>query len=464
MSKLGSWSTTPGLNTATPPDGWPEGQAPSTVNDCAREMMASIRATFNDAQYFDANNTPSFLTATTFSLGTADVANFHVGRRVKLYDTTTLYGTINSVSATFVSVRLDSGQLTTSLSSCALAILSDQNSSLPTSTWRRNIIINGGMDVWQRGSGFVANDTTNQFTADRFLYIQSATAKCNITRSTSRPSVHQAGIYIHHSLLLSVSAADSTLGTTEFSLISYRIEGYDWRQIAHKPTVLSFWCFTNTVGIYHVAVRNSPVTHSYVQPFTVSTGTANAWNRFAIQVPATEGINFNYNHSLGAEISWCFGSGSGLQGGTGNWTAVDIIAGPGQTNMLANAGNTFFITGIQFEEGTRPTQIEQVHYSETLARCQRYYWRGLPAMAFNFPSYTANTVMSWPIKFPASMRDVPTLQVSFSGITEQNLKGNPSVSQPTIDGCRLIASASLASTNTNFTFATTDWIAASSEL
>ena len=131
--KIGRWSTAAGSNNSTPPDGWPEGQAPSTVNDCAREMMAQIRTYLSDAQYFDPANTPSFLTSTTFSLNTADTTSFHVGRRVKLLDTTTQYGTIDSVSATFVSVRLDPGStgLTAALSAVAISVLSELNCALP---------------------------------------------------------------------------------------------------------------------------------------------------------------------------------------------------------------------------------------------------------------------------------------------------------------------------------------------
>lgn len=48
MSEINTsdWSEVAANNNATPPAGWPESQAPSTVNDCAREMMAVIRRWF----------------------------------------------------------------------------------------------------------------------------------------------------------------------------------------------------------------------------------------------------------------------------------------------------------------------------------------------------------------------------------------------------------------------------------
>src|SRR5438876_8099912 len=38
-----TWSETDASNNATPPNGWPEGQAPSSVNDCARMMMGALK-------------------------------------------------------------------------------------------------------------------------------------------------------------------------------------------------------------------------------------------------------------------------------------------------------------------------------------------------------------------------------------------------------------------------------------
>lgn len=139
MSKLGSWSTTPGSNNATPPDGWPEGMAPSAVNDAAREMMASIRTAFNDLQYFDPNLTPTYVGATQFSVAGNQTSAIHAGRRLKIFDATagaatTIYATVITASFTAVTnihISADGGQLTSSLSSFAIATLSQTNPSYP---------------------------------------------------------------------------------------------------------------------------------------------------------------------------------------------------------------------------------------------------------------------------------------------------------------------------------------------
>ena len=39
----GAWSETDAANNAATPNGWPEGQPPSSVNDCARMMMGAVK-------------------------------------------------------------------------------------------------------------------------------------------------------------------------------------------------------------------------------------------------------------------------------------------------------------------------------------------------------------------------------------------------------------------------------------
>lgn len=126
--KWGLWSTTAASNSATPPDGWPEGQAPSTVNDCAREMMAAIKTGILDlAQgYIDIGQSPTFVTATTFTTPNNDLSYMPVGGRLRFnVGSSTLYGTIISASYstnTGITVTLDSGSLTASLSSMAIGV------------------------------------------------------------------------------------------------------------------------------------------------------------------------------------------------------------------------------------------------------------------------------------------------------------------------------------------------------
>lgn len=417
MSKVGSWSTTPGSNNSTPPDGWPEGQAPSTVNDCAREMMAQIKVMVNSLEYIDLNNTPSFLTATTFSMATADVTNFEVGRRVKLFDTNTLYGTVISVSATQVQVRLDyhtaQSALTTSLSSIAMAIIRASNNSLPNNVWRhKNFIINGNMDIWQRSATFTAVATAT-YTADRFAIYGSNGGSINVTRSersanaSNVPSLAQSGAFFNNALLVSVSAVDAAIAAGDYQTIEYRVEGYDWRQIAHRPMNLSFYVSTNKSGIYAISMANGGSSASYVQNFTISA--VNTWAKFSIPIPeAPTTVTWDYSSGVGLIVRWALTAGTTFQGGAGNWTATNILATASQVNFLASAGNTFAITGIQLEEGTTATPFEIRPYLQELQMCKRYYQElSAGERCFGYAISTSRAIFGFSLEI--DMRSAPTV-------------------------------------------------------
>lgn len=133
MSKIGLWSTTASSNNSTPPDGWPEGQAPSTVNDCARELMAAVRVYAQNAEWFDHGMSPSFVNATTFTVPGNQATILHGGRKLQLYDSTTIVRTIATSSASSnTTVVLNAGtNITASLTSFAVGIISNSNSAIP---------------------------------------------------------------------------------------------------------------------------------------------------------------------------------------------------------------------------------------------------------------------------------------------------------------------------------------------
>lgn len=119
-----NYSTTPASNNSAPPNGWPEGQAASTVNDCARQMMAEVRESFEELPYFDYGNTPTRVDNDTFTVSGDLTARYAVGYRVKLVGATTGYGriTVSSFGAgtTTIDVVMDSGNVPTSLARVAV--------------------------------------------------------------------------------------------------------------------------------------------------------------------------------------------------------------------------------------------------------------------------------------------------------------------------------------------------------
>jgi hypothetical protein len=157
MSAISDWSTTPANNNSTPPDGAPEGMAPSSVNDVLREMMAQIRTWYEDAAWVDFGYTYTRLAANQFSLSGDYSALHHVGRRVKMSGSATAYGTISAVeyNSPNTVVTLAETTVPSTLDAVAVSVIGADNSPMPynstdyarlsaENTFTDSIIINGG--------------------------------------------------------------------------------------------------------------------------------------------------------------------------------------------------------------------------------------------------------------------------------------------------------------------------------
>lgn len=117
---LRQWSQTASGNASVAGINWSEGQAPSTVNNSAREMEAQVRQQYTPAQWHwvEISNTASVATQTTFKVSTDLTSAFHANRRVRLSGgSTTRYASVVSSSftaETTVTVTVDSGSLSAS--------------------------------------------------------------------------------------------------------------------------------------------------------------------------------------------------------------------------------------------------------------------------------------------------------------------------------------------------------------
>lgn len=167
MSLISTWSTIANDNgtLGSTPFYWPEGQAPSTVNDCARLMMATIRSQWNDAQWFNWGYTVANVSGNSFTLNTASwntvtIANvFQTGGRIKLYDTVpnTLYGTITTVSVSAISVQVtftpDTSSLTATVTSVFNSIITADQKSIPSAAVPADVVRQSGAQIYGVDAG-----------------------------------------------------------------------------------------------------------------------------------------------------------------------------------------------------------------------------------------------------------------------------------------------------------------------
>lgn len=239
---------------------------------------------------------------------------------------------------------------------------------------RRNHIINGAMDYFQRGTSITSVSASAYF-ADRFKYIVITTAGVvSLLRSTDVPTMSESGFQGSYSAHVDCTTADSSVAAGDGALIRYTMEGYDYAAIKGRQVTLSFWVKATKTGTYCVSFRNSGSDRSYVAEYTVSTTAT--WEKKTITLTINpSGGTDDYTTGAGLQIGWALIAGSTYQTAAGSWQTGNYIATSSQVNALDSTSNDFRITQVCLNIGSTAMAFGRVAGSIAgeLALCQRYY-------------------------------------------------------------------------------------------
>jgi hypothetical protein len=270
----------------------------------------------------------------------------------------------------------------------------------------KNKIINGKMDIAQRGTSFPAV-VAAQYTLDRWRFSSNATsAVITVSQQSDVPSSNE----FQNSLRLAVTFADATITSADQVNIQQRIEGYNVRDLIGRTFTLSFEVRSSKTGTHCVYLQNDAQDRSYVAEYTVSA--ANTWEKKSVTISGgliTAGT-WNWTTGTGLIVGWTLAAGSSLQTTAGAWQTGTSLATSAQVNCLDTIGNIFAITGVQLEVGSVATPFEHRPYGTELALAQRYFQRLVATEAYSVASgmsVGANTPW-YPIQFPVTMRVAPT--------------------------------------------------------
>jgi hypothetical protein len=279
---------------------------------------------------------------------------------------------------------------------------------------RRNIVINGAMQVFQRGTSFTSVSST-AYHADRFeLYMQNTASVYTVTQDSDTPNG------FGNSLKLDVTTADTSTASNEEVKLYTKLEGQDLQQFKKgtsdaEQMTLSFYVKTNKTGTYVVELFDRDNTREVSASYTVSDTN---WNRYTLTFPADTTGAFDDDNASSLEISFWLIAGSAVQGGTLNTTwrsASDPSSATGQVNFADSTDNNWAITGVQLEIGSQATPFEHRSFGEERQLCYRYYYQMKAATSFMKIGHgraydTTNTTATYPV--PVPMRANPTGSVS----------------------------------------------------
>lgn len=242
---------------------------------------------------------------------------------------------------------------------------------------RRNLIINGGFDVAQRGNNFAAVANA-QYTIDRWIWSKSGgVAVHTLSQATNASTLDK---YI---LCQATTGEASPVSSTSHCMLSQYLEGYAAEELGlgtanAKTVTLSFQHAHTVTGTYCVVFRNSAIDRSYVAEYTQSV--ADTWETAEITVPLDTTGTWLTSNSTGLKVGFTVASGTTYQTTADTWQAGNYIATSNQVNGAAAADDRFRIAKVQLEVGTEATDFEIRHFVDELALCQRYYEKGISTL------------------------------------------------------------------------------------
>ena len=240
---------------------------------------------------------------------------------------------------------------------------------------RRNVVINGGMQIYQRGD--VTGATTHTYGGpDRFRVARSGAG------TFSQKSVGVTGAFgIQRALQIDCTTQSGSLAGGAFQIIQHKIEGYNAQRFEKgystaKQFALSFYAYSEKGGTYTVALEDSNNSRYVSASYTV---TASTWQKHEVIFPADTTGKLDNDNGESLNIEWWLAAGTNYSSGTFTTSWASAVSAnkvhPSQVNMGESQNNNFYLANVQLEVGSVCTPFEWKSFTEDLTECQRYYRR-----------------------------------------------------------------------------------------
>jgi len=311
----------------------------------------------------------------------------------------------------------------------------------------RNIIINGGMDLAQRGTsattlalssgGFRYNDV------DRFC----VNAGNILSGQVSTQQIDSGLNGFPKAKRITVTTAETSPQTNGYLAIVQGVEGQNLQYLKYGtsdalPLSMSFYVRSSVTGKFtgNIIQIDSRPSQNRAFPYNYTINSANTWEKKTISISADANGIINNDNGIAFEINFTYlYIGSNYSNGTLNvWnsnpSANSYINNVTRVNLLATSGATFDITGVQLEAGTTASDFEFLPPDVNLQRCQRYFQTytqpplrgvinsassiGRAAMVLPVPMRSAPTASSGalPVFDGSSISTVSNIGVSYNTI------------------------------------------------
>ena len=256
------------------------------------------------------------------------------------------------------------------------------------SAGRKNLIINGELQIWQRGDSISAAYNIRPYTADMIrIYNVNSGSGATVTQSTDVPNNEFA-----------YSLKRDTTGYNGYSEINLPVElnraGSPSPFIPGETYTFSYWAKSDNTWVNICRAR-------------WSTGLSSGTSVSSRLIKGHSGSG-NWEKVIHQFTMDTFPSGTN--------TFFSILIGRNNPHVGIN-----YFTGFQLERGKNATEFEHRSYGEELALCQRYFQTTNTATVYNVNGIYGDTaITAWQlsdtqgaarIRFPVEMRTEPTATV-----------------------------------------------------
>jgi hypothetical protein len=253
-----------------------------------------------------------------------------------------------------------------------LAVFSGGAGGVNTGGFMRNRIINGAFDIWQRGTSFTSS-SVNEYSADRWR-----------TEGYNTNSV--------------ISQQTFTVGQTA-------VPGYPryFCRVTTSSAPSNYWAFQQRIECPHNINGDGTYTLSFWVKAVSGTIAAGTFKY---------GINDNSTYSNPAiTTTWqkisVTQTLSGVSESSGYLSIYIVSIGSGVSSLSVD------IASVQVEVGSVATPFEREIYSQTLAKCQRYYQQiGTESGTYLIGGANGSNRVRTSLPFNVTMRSAPTITVS----------------------------------------------------
>jgi len=316
-----------------------------------------------------------------------------------------------------------------------------------TALSNRNLIINGSMNVSQRGTSSTGLHDSGYYTVDRFALVFGNEDELRVTMSQN--SVTDLPGFAN-SLKVQTTTAESAIAADESYYIINRYEGQDFQQLKYGTssalsTTLSFYVKSSVTGTFAVAIYQTDGNDIIGSTYTINS--ADTWEKKEITFAGNTLAAIVDDNTNAIMIDWFLAAGSNFTSvnntSWGGYETGKLAFGHG-TNAVATTTNaTWEITGVQWELGEQATPFEHRSFADELARCQRYYQKSYnysvapgtntqDGATYTVTQATASYPSAGHTHFKVEMRAAPTITSYDYGGTSGKMNAGGSAVTPVI--------------------------------